>query len=112
MYKDMTMINNTSGKSTFFVAISSLIIAMVIALSGFAEAGEAKSASSPPAQFVQRLGDTTLMSLTAKNVSRATREERVRKILRNNFDVPAIGRFAMGTYWKDASEAQRKEYMV
>jgi phospholipid transport system substrate-binding protein len=96
----------------FFPAFFSFLMAMTVALSGFAVAAtDAKSASSPPSLFVQKLGDTALMSLTAKNVSRAVREKRVREILRNNFDIPTIGRFAMGTYWKEASETQRKEYM-
>jgi phospholipid transport system substrate-binding protein len=69
------------------------------------------SSSSPPAQFVQSLGNTALMSLTGKNIDRHTREDRVRKILRNNFDVQAIGKFALGTYWRDASDSQKKEYM-
>lgn len=64
-----------------------------------------------PAQFIKKLGDTALMSLTAKNVNRKTREDRVRQILQDNFDVQTIGRFALGTYWRDTSEKQRKEYM-
>ncbi len=76
-----------------------------------ANATDAKSASSPPAQFVQNLGNTALMSLTGKNMNRKTREDRVRKILRDNFDVTAIGKFAMGTYWREASDEQKKEYM-
>ncbi len=65
----------------------------------------------PAAEFVQRLGDTALMSLTDKHLPRKTREERVRKILEDNFDVKAIGRFAIGPYWRQATGAQRKEYM-
>jgi phospholipid transport system substrate-binding protein len=108
----MIMIKATNKKPTLFLALSSLIMAVIIGFSGFAEAGASKTADSPPSQFVRKLGDTALMSLTEKKVSRATREKRVREILQNNFDIPTIGRFAMGTYWKDASEAQRKEYMV
>ena len=58
-------------------------------LTGAAKADTAGSASSPPVQFVQKLGE----------------------ILQKNFDVHAIGRFALGTHWKDASEAQQEEYM-
>ena len=105
------MIRTTMGNKTFFIAIFSLLLAITAGFSGFAEASEAKSASNPPSQFVQKLGDTALMSLTEKKVSRAAREKRVREILRNNFDIPTIGRFAMGTHWKEASDAQRKEYM-
>ena len=91
--------------------VLSLFVSMMVSLSGLSAASESKSVSSPPARFVQKLGDTALMSLTEKNVNRTTREKRVREILRNNFDIQTIGRFALGTYWKDASESQRAEYM-
>ena len=103
------MIKALSGSSLFLTAFFVAFFSLV--LSAPASAAEAKSVSSPPAQFVQNLGNTALMSLTGKNINRKTREERVRGILRSNFDVQAIGKFAMGTYWKEASEAQRKEYM-
>jgi len=94
----------------FITIIFSMILSMVIGLSGFSEAGEAKL--NPPSQFVQKLGDNTMMSLTIKDISRETRENRVRKILKNNFDIQTIGRFAMGTYWREATKPQRKEYMT
>jgi phospholipid transport system substrate-binding protein len=71
----------------------------------------ATAASSPASAFVQKLGETALMSLTEKGMPRTVRERRVREILRANFDIPTIGRFALGTYWRDASETQRQEYM-
>ena len=77
----------------------------------FSTLAQAAPASSPAAQFIQNLGNTALMSLTGKNVSRSAREQRVREILQNNFDVQTIGRFALGAYWRDASDQQRKEYM-
>ena len=64
-----------------------------------------------PAQFIQQLGHTALMSLTEKDMPRDQREARVREILEGNFDIPAIGKFALGPYWNTATEAQRKEYM-
>jgi len=73
--------------------------------------GPARADTSGPSQFIQQLGHTALMSLTEKNLPRSERETRVRTILRDNFDTQAIGQFALGTYWKDATDAQRKEYM-
>jgi len=64
-----------------------------------------------PSQFVQKLGDVALGSLTDKSMPRPIREQHVREILESNFDISAIGRFAMGTYWRDTSDTQRKEYL-
>jgi phospholipid transport system substrate-binding protein len=85
--------------------------AILLSLTVIAAPASAGSASSAPSQFVQNLGNTALMSLTGKNITRKAREDRVRKILHDSFDVQAIGKFALGTYWRDATDSQRKEYM-
>ena len=94
--------------SGFFAAFFAVFA--ILSLTGGTAAAEGK-ALGPAAQFVQRLGETALMSLTEKNMQRPVRERRVREILQNNFDIQQIGKFAMGAYWKDASESQRLEYM-
>ncbi len=93
----------------FFAAL--FVVLASLALAGSPSARAEGKALSPPAQFVHKLGETALMSLTEKKMARPVREKRVRDILRNNFDVQQIGKFAMGAYWKDASPAQRQEYM-
>ena len=85
---------------------------MVVGFSGLSKANEEKPSASPPSQFIQELGDTALMSLTVKDISREAREKRVRKILQKNFDIRTIARFALGTYWREATKPQRKEYMI
>jgi len=97
--------------SSRYFSVSALLFSIILLASGGGAAAEPKFISSPSSQFVQKLGDTALMSLTSKNAPRSQREKRVREILRNNFDTATIGRFAMGTYWKDASAAQRREYL-
>ena len=88
------------------------VVLLMTTFSGFAKADQSQLMDNTvPSQFVQKLGDTALTSLTDKNMPRAEREQRVRAILENNFDILAIGKFAMGAYWRDASEAQRNEYL-
>jgi phospholipid transport system substrate-binding protein len=74
-------------------------------------AGSAQAADDKTAAFVQKLGDSALATLTGKDISRSAREKRVRTMLQDSFDVPAISRFAMGAYWKTATDAQRREYL-
>ncbi len=90
---------------------SLLIATFCMAFLSFSVPASAATDMASPTEFVQRLGDTALMSLTSKNLSRKTREERVRKILDDNFDITAIGRFAIGPYWRTATDAQRDDYM-
>lgn len=61
--------------------------------------------------FVQKMGDQALTQLTDKGLNAQEREKRVRDLLRQNFDVYEIGKFALGAHWRTASEAQRSEYL-
>ncbi len=61
--------------------------------------------------FVQRMGDKALSSLTAPGLPAPEREARVRELLRMNFDVDTIGRFALGTYWRSATDSEKREYL-
>ncbi|MDE2336054.1 MAG: ABC transporter substrate-binding protein [Alphaproteobacteria bacterium] len=97
------MLKTLSGCSLLAAAFCAVLLSLA--------APAAAADQAPAAQFVQHLGDTALMSLTSKNLTRKTREARVRKILEDNFDITAIGRFAIGPYWRQATEAQRQEYM-
>jgi phospholipid transport system substrate-binding protein len=68
-------------------------------------------AETSVAHFVQKMGDEALLKLTDKKLPRSTREARAREILHANFDIPTIARFSLGAYWKDATDAEKKEYI-
>ncbi len=71
----------------------------------------AKTDGTPSAQFVQKMGDKALTSLTARELADGVRAQRVRTLLHENFDVQTIGRFVMGPSWKTATAAQKSQYM-
>lgn len=106
----MLNIKSLGVRRSFLSAFFALVMPFALALPVHAAASTA-SGKNAPAQLIKKLGDTALMSLTGENVNRKIREERVRKILQDNFDIQTIGRFALGTYWREVSEKQRKEYM-
>ncbi len=71
----------------------------------------AKTDGTPAAQFVQKMGDKALTSLTARELEGNVRAQRVRSLLHDNFDVQTIGRFVMGPSWKTATPAQKSQYI-
>lgn len=89
----------------------SMTLLLALFLLGAAAPSFAKGGDSAAAQFVQRLGDQALTSLTAKGLPKGERAKRVRTLLRENFDISTIGRFVLGTHWREATEAQRAEYV-
>ncbi len=63
-----------------------------------------------PAQFVRAFGDRAIAMMADENLAAEQREVTFRRLLTEGFDVPSIGRFALGRYWRKASEEQRAEY--
>lgn len=94
-----------------FLGVMAAAMISVVSLSAPALSADAK-VGSPASAFVEGLGNEALSSLTIKDIPTAERERRVRALLRKNFDLQTISRFAMGTYWKTATEAEKKEYQA
>ncbi len=78
-------------------------VALVIA------ASTARAAS--PAEFVRMAGDRTFQSLGDGAITDTERQQRFRAILIDIFDIPTIGQFVLGRYWRVSTDAQKAEYL-
>ncbi|HEX6980321.1 MAG TPA: ABC transporter substrate-binding protein [Alphaproteobacteria bacterium] len=100
------------------------ILALALALGCVATGVQAQSAmSAAPAtdapavalqegsQFVTRLASRAIAELTTDALPAPERIARFRAMLTEAFDVPGIGRFVLGRYWRTATEAERAEYL-
>lgn len=67
-------------------------------------------AAADPAQLVKSV--TAHVIDIVKTKTGATREAAFREILRNDFDLPYMGRLALGTHWNEASEQQRARFLA
>src|SRR5258706_8013238 len=61
--------------------------------------------------FVQSLGDQAIAIITDASLSVGDREKRFHEMFVGSFDVPAIGRFVLGRYWRTASDPQKAEFL-
>src|SRR5207302_8440130 len=61
--------------------------------------------------FVQGLGDQAIAIITDASLNQSDREQRFPGMFVNSFDVPAIGRFVLGRYWRTASDPQKAEFL-
>jgi phospholipid transport system substrate-binding protein len=68
-------------------------------------------AADDAAGFISDLGQRTVQILAAK-VPESEREAKFRTLFHEGFDVPAISRFVLGTYWRTASEEQRRAFIT
>jgi phospholipid transport system substrate-binding protein len=84
-------------------------ILTLVAVCGFAS--HPVSAQTTASDYVQTLGNRAILELTDKSVSDVERVKRMRSLLTESFDVPAVSQFVLGTYWRQATEEERQEFM-
>ncbi|MDH3241702.1 MAG: ABC transporter substrate-binding protein [Alphaproteobacteria bacterium] len=61
--------------------------------------------------FVKDLSSTVLNQLTGTDISDSERVKRLRKLLVNHFDVPVVGKFVLGVYWRRTSKQQFDQFL-
>lgn len=93
----------------------SMIVAAAAALisAGVAPAVRAQDSASATegAQFVSNLASRAVTELTTGDLAMPERVSRFRGMLTEAFDVPTIGRFVLGRYWRVATDAEKAEYL-
>jgi len=68
-------------------------------------------AATEGAQFVADLASRAVSELTTGDMPMPERITRFRGMLTEAFDVPTIGRFVLGRYWRIASDSEKAEYL-
>ncbi|MGF1611424.1 MAG: phospholipid-binding protein MlaC [Kiloniellales bacterium] len=66
---------------------------------------------SGPGAFLQELGERAVAMLSDPALPDPSRAEKFQALMNESFDLPTIGRFILGRYWRQASEAQQAEFL-
>jgi len=74
-------------------------------------ANAAQSGDVTAQVFIEGLADEAVQALTAEGVTRSERVSRFRELLSHNFDVPMIGKWVLGRYWRTATDGEKEEYL-
>ena len=70
------------------------------------------SAAANASDFVRGMAQRAINVLKdTANGDKQKREAEFRQIFRDNFDIAGIGQFVLGIHWRNATEAQRAEYL-
>lgn len=83
----------------------------VLALALLPASARAQQADAAGA-FLMSLTDRAIAGLTDESVPVEERKQRFRGLFRESFDIPAIGRFVLGRYWRSASESAQNEFLA
>src|SRR5712691_9205984 len=86
-----------------YVVVSLLLLGALMAAPGEASAQNARA-------FIGRLGEQAIQVL-GPGVPAAQRVARFRELFHNDFDVPGIGQFVLGRYWRTATPEEQHEFL-
>ena len=89
--------------------LSSLAVGLIPASAKAEASAEAVQGAS---QFIQWLAQQAIAVLGASNSTLETREAEFRRLLSQGFEMPFIGRFVLGRYWRTATPEQREDYQA
>ena len=67
-------------------------------------------AQGDPVAFISQLG-TQAIQVLGKNVPAAQRLQRFRELFQSDFDIPGIGQFVLGRYWRVATPQEQQEFL-
>jgi len=94
-----------------FVGRFLLLFGIAAALSGFWPSAGSAAIEDDAKAMVQQLADRALGILARKDIPKAERESQLHDLLVANFNVPAIGRFVVASYWRSASKQEKAEFL-
>jgi phospholipid transport system substrate-binding protein len=88
-----------------------LLAAGTIAVAIVVSAGVPRAhAQAGATAFISQLGNRAIQVL-GPSVPATERLARFRELFRNDFDVPGIGQFVLGRYWRTATPAEQQEFL-
>lgn len=90
--------------------MGSIIRAFVLILLVAGPVAQARAAADAGA-FVGEFADKAIALVSESGVSQAERREEFGALVQTYFDMPGIGRFLLGRYWRTASEAEQEAYL-
>jgi phospholipid transport system substrate-binding protein len=82
---------------------------LVLCAPGFARAAATEGASA--GNFLTDLTDRAVAQLAEPGLAKMEQEKRFRRLFGEAFDLPAIGRFVLGRYWRRIDATQRSEFL-
>jgi len=84
-----------------------LVALLLLCAPGF----ERATANEGAGVFLAELTDRALVQLTESGLGDAEQKLRFRGLFNEAFDLPAIGRFVLGRYWRRADAAQQSDFL-
>ncbi len=99
---------------TIFRGVRCLSLLLVLAIASIPNVLRADATlpdnSNEALAYVKDVSDKALSIITDSKVKEGDKTAKLSKLFEDSVDTQWIARFAMGTYWRDASDEQKNEY--
>lgn len=90
--------------------VAGMLALVLIAPASQSSDAEPVAENPEPARFIEALASEALEVLAASQGTPVEREDRFRKLLRDDFAMEKIGRFVVGPHWRTMTPRQQAEY--
>lgn len=87
------------------------LIAIACALCVLGGVATARAATQQDAEHLINGLTQEAVTMASNKLSGQQKEERFRQLLHNSFDLPEIGRFVLGRFWRTTSAEQQREFL-
>jgi phospholipid transport system substrate-binding protein len=94
-----------------FFKVGFLVLSIGATTVGAGTGALAQDMAKDAAVFVQSAGNRAIEIVMDRTLTVGDRELRFRDLFMQIFDVPSIGRFVLGHYWRVATDAERTEFL-
>ncbi|GAB6052113.1 ABC transporter substrate-binding protein [Magnetospira thiophila] len=91
--------------------VLNLLVAVMVMAPWSFDSRAAAADTMAAKQFIEAMAQRAIETLTDKNLPRPERITAFRDILKDNFAVEAIGRYALSRYWNLATPEEKAEYL-
>lgn len=102
----LVIAGSTSSQAAYMTHLQSVPLSTIV----LASAEGKTQAQSGAESFVASMAKRALDFLGNAQQTQAQKTESFRRLLEDNYDMEAIGRFTLGRYWKTATPAQQAEF--
>jgi phospholipid transport system substrate-binding protein len=86
-------------------------ILMALLVFAAAAAGPLQAAPADAGNYIEALATQTLKIVSSNQFSRKQKQGQLEKVFSSNVDIPWVGRFVMGRFWRQASDEQKALYI-
>jgi phospholipid transport system substrate-binding protein len=85
-----------------------LAAALFVSATSVAQAASTQDA----AKYIETVGNQAVATISDKSLDKAKKQTKLETLFGDSVDFKWVGRFVIGRYWRDASDAQKERYLT